>query len=100
MRFRRWRHFESLIARRSGCLGGSGAKMTWSSRRTSGSVSPSSVFFPQTPGLQDQEPKRQHHQGHVVVKAAPATDLIVVQPHFLLAAQETVLHRPAVVPGL
>src|SRR5262249_56913213 len=98
--FRRWRHADSWIACRSGCLGVAGAKMTCSSLRTSGNVRPVSVFFPQAPRLQDQEPQRQHHQGHMVVKAAPAADLIIVQPYLLFAAQETVLDGPAVMPRL
>src|SRR5215467_3747057 len=100
MRFRRWRHWDSRIAWRSGRLGVAGAKMTCSSLRTSGNVRPSSAFSPQPPCLQDQEPHRQHHQGHVVVEAAPAADLIVVQAQLLLAARETVLDRPAVMPRL
>src|SRR5262249_42219776 len=100
MRLRLWRHSESRIACRSGCLGISGAKMTCSSLRTSGNVKPVAVFSPQPPRLQDQEPHRQHDQGHVVVEAAPAADLIVVQAHLLLAAQEAVLDRPAVMPRL
>ena len=60
---------------------------------------PVSVFFSQPVLLQDQEPKRQHDQSHVMVKAAPATNLIVVQPHFLLAPQKTILDGPAVMPG-
>src|SRR5262250_2051062 len=100
MRFRRWRHSDSLIACRSGRSGVAGAKMTCSSLRTSGNVRPSAVFSPQPPRLQDQEPHRQHDQGHVVVEAAPAADLIVVQPHLLLAAQEAVLDGPAVMRRL
>ena len=100
MRFRRWRHSEIRIACRSGCLDGPGAKMTWSSLRASGSVRPFSVFFSHPPRLQDQEPQRQQDQGHMVVKAAPAPDLIVVQPQFLFATQKTVLDGPAGMPGL
>ena len=59
--------------------------MTCSSLLTSGNVRPVSVF-PPSAAPQDQEPHRQHDQGHVVVEAAPAADLIVVQTHFLLAA--------------
>ena len=36
----------------------------------------------------------------MVVEAAPAADLVVVQPQFLLASKETVLDRPAVMSGL
>src|SRR5262245_10463818 len=100
MRFRRWRHADSRIAWRSGRWGGAGAKMTCSSLRTSGNVRPSAAFPPQPPRLQDQEPHRQHHQGHVVVEAPPAADLVVVQAHLLLAPQEAVLDRPAVMPRL
>ena len=57
-------------------------------------------FFSHPPRLQDQEPHRQHDQSHVVVKAAPAPDLIVVQPQFLFATQKTVLDGPAGMPGL
>src|SRR5689334_5955660 len=100
MRFRRWRHSESLMACRSGCLGVAGAKMTCRSLLTSGNVRPSAVFSPQPPRLQDQEPHRQQDQRHVVVEAAPAADLVVVQTQLLLAAQETVLDGPTVVRRL
>src|ERR1700756_5716821 len=100
MRLRLCRHSESLMTWRSGWAGGSQAKTTCNNLRTSGSVIPVSVFFPQTPFLQHQEPQRQHHQGHVVVIAPPTTHLVVVQTHFLFATQKTVFHRPAIVPRL
>src|SRR5437773_1265993 len=93
-------HADRLITCRSGCAGVSGAKMTCSSRLTSGSVMPVSVFSPQTSFLQHQEPEGQHRQRHVVVPTAPATHFVVVQAYFLFAAQETVLDRPAVMACL
>src|SRR6266403_3280764 len=84
----------------SGRPGASGAKMTCNNLLTSGSVMPVSVFSPQPPLLQHQEPKSQHRQGHVMVPTAPATHLVIIQAHFLLAAQEAVLDGPAVMSCL
>src|SRR6516164_2727200 len=94
IRLRSCRQAERLITCRSGWAGVSGAKMTCSNLRTSGSVIPVSVFFPQPPLLQQQEPESQHRQRHVVVPATPATYFVVFQAHLLLAAQKAVLHRP------
>src|SRR5438445_10340464 len=84
----------------SGCVGGSGAQMTWNNLRTSGSVRPVAVLPPQTPLLQHQEPQRQHHQRHVMMPTAPAPDLVVIQAQLLLAAQEAILDGPAVMTCL
>src|SRR5688572_14558908 len=83
-RLRCCRHSESRITCRSGCVCGSGAKMTCNSLRTSGSVMPVAVFSPQAALLQHQEPQGQHGQGHVVMPTTPATHLVVIQANFLL----------------
>src|SRR5437870_428980 len=100
IRFRCCRHSERLITCRSGCVGGSGAKMTCNNLLTSGSVMPVSVFPPQAPLLQQQEPQRQHGQRHVVVPTTPATHLVVIEAYFLLATQKAVLHWPTVMACL
>src|SRR6266496_3204250 len=100
IRFRSCRHSDRLIACRSGYAGISGAKMTCNNRLTSGSVMPVAVFFPQAAPLHLQEPQCQHHQGHVMVPAAPAADLIVVQTHLLFASQKAVLGWPAIMTRL
>src|SRR5713101_3196595 len=83
-RFRCCRHSDRLITCRSGCVGSSGANMTCNNLLTSGSVIPVSVFFPQAPLLQYQEPQGQHGPRHVVVPTTPATHLVVIQTYFLL----------------
>src|SRR6266849_3243639 len=100
IRFRCCRHSERLITCRSGCEGSSGANMTCNNLLTSGSVIPVSVFSPQAPLLQHQEPQGQHGQCHVVVPTTPATYLVVIQAYFLLAAQKAVLDRPTVMACL
>src|SRR2546421_10584129 len=83
-RLRRCRKAERSITPWTGSGGGGGLSNPCNRRRTSGNVRPSATFFPQPPGLQLQEPQGQQHQGHVVVPAQPATDLVGVQAHFLL----------------
>src|ERR1043166_2062958 len=94
-RFRRCRHVEIAMAWAKGLRGATPASTPCNSRRASGSVIPASLFFPQPPLLQGQEPQGQHHQRLVVVPAAPALDLVVAQPQLILATQEAVLDRPA-----
>src|SRR5581483_8351028 len=94
--FRRWRQSDSRMAWARGSPTTATASTACSNRRASGSVIPSSPFFPpQPPLLQHQEPQGQECQRLVVVPAPPALHLVVPQPHLLLAAQEPVLHRPA-----
>src|ERR1700730_15537199 len=96
IRFRCCRHSERLITCRSGCVGVSGANMTCNNLLASGSVIPVSVFPPQAPPFQHQEPKCQHHQRHVVVPTAPTSNFVVVQTYLLLSPQEAVFNGPAV----
>src|SRR6266508_5104330 len=93
-RLRSCRHADSAMAWASGWRGAATASTACNSRRVSGSVIPASLFFSQPPPLQHQEPQGQHHQRLVVVPATPALDLVVPQPQFVLAPQETVLDRP------
>src|SRR5438552_18339218 len=86
IRFRLWRQADRLMACRSGWAGGTGANTTCNNRRVSGSVMPVVVFSPQPALFQRQEPQRQHHQCHVVVKATPPANLVVVQAYLLFAA--------------
>src|SRR5579872_2550939 len=50
------------------------------------------VFPPQTQTLGLQEPQRQQRQGHVVLPAHPAPDLVLGQPHLLLALLQPLLN--------
>src|SRR5437016_4618575 len=100
IRFRCCRHSERSMTCRSVCAGSSRAKMTCNNLLTSGSVIPVSVFPPQAPLLQHQEPQGQHGQRHVVVPTTPATYLVVIEAYFLLAAQKAVLDRPTVMACL
>src|SRR5262249_28629707 len=49
------------------------------------------VFPPETQPLGLQEPQRQKRQGHVMLPAHPAPDLVVCQPHLLLALLQPLL---------
>src|ERR1051326_5198481 len=100
IRLRFCRHSDRRITCLSGCGGALGAKMTCNNLRTSGSVMPVSVFFPQAPSFHLQKPHGQHDQRHVMVPAAPAADFIIVQTRLLFAAQKTVLGRPTIMARL
>src|SRR6266487_2671606 len=82
------RQSEIAIACANGWGGAATANTARSNRRASGSVIPATLFFPQPPLLQGQEPQRQHHQRLVLVPAAPALDLVVPQAQLVLAPQE------------
>ncbi len=79
--------------------------MATASRRRAGSVTPSrrrtwgtvsaGVFLPQPAAEPDEEPLRQQGHGGVVMPAAPAPYLVVVQPQFALRLFDGPLDRPA-----
>src|SRR5918992_1153922 len=68
--------------------------VTLSRWRTWGTVN-AGVFSPQPAAEPDEEVLRQERHGGVVVPAAPAAHLVVVQPQLLLALLDRLLHRPA-----
>src|SRR5947208_12683256 len=68
--------------------------VTLSRRRTWGTVS-AGVFPPQPAAESDEEVLRQERHGGVVVPAAPAAHLVVVQAQLVLRLLDGLLHRPA-----
>lgn len=54
----------------------------WISRRVFGRVHPEVFFAAQS--FQGQEGVRQHHQGHVMVPAAPTPSFVMIQAQFFL----------------
>src|SRR5262245_7543179 len=79
------------IARASRRWAGSVTLSRW---RTWGTVS-AGTFPPQPAAEPDEEALGQQGHGGVVVPAAPAPHLVVVQPEFLLGLLDGLLHRPA-----
>src|SRR3954452_7448947 len=69
-------------------------RVTLSSGRTWGTVS-AGVFFPQPAAEPDEEVLRQQGHGGVVVPAAPAAHLVMVEPAFVLRLLAGLLDRPA-----
>src|SRR3954466_4389372 len=69
-------------------------RVTLSRWRTWGTVS-AGVFFPQPAAEPDEEVLRQQGHGGVVVPAAPAPDLVVVEPQLLLGLLDGLLDWPA-----
>ncbi len=69
-------------------------RVTLSRCRTWGTVS-AGVFSPQPTAEPAEEALRQQGHGGVVVPAAPAPDLVVVQSQLLLGLLAGLLHRPA-----
>src|SRR4051794_30689830 len=68
--------------------------VTLSRWRTCGTVS-AGVSPPQPVAEPDEEALRQQRHGGVVVPAAPAAHLVVVQPQLGLRLLDGLLHRPA-----
>src|SRR3954451_11709097 len=68
--------------------------VTASRRRTWGTVS-AGASPPQPAPQPGEEPLRQEGHGRVVVPAAPAAHLVVVEPELFLALLDGLLHRPA-----
>ena len=58
--------------------------------RTCGTVNAGAIFFPPT-GLDDQEPRRDHRQRHVVVPTAPVPHLVLAQPRLALGPLQALL---------